>query len=183
MKFPGKRKSKHYFPVDARDPLLKQIQPESESSVSWIAGIDQTLLDLEAKVDDAFVQRYGLSAGHSLVIEDDVAEALLDNLDLGTVLVGERCKLDVGLDVVELPHLQPVVGRLSVDERHLLVGCLLARVNLDGCDEMVEEELALNVGSVNANLVHANLGSALHVALEANPHTAPTLEVDVDRER
>ncbi|WP_407066248.1 hypothetical protein, partial [Klebsiella pneumoniae] len=21
MKFPGKRKSKHYFPVDARDPL------------------------------------------------------------------------------------------------------------------------------------------------------------------
>ncbi|EHB1881643.1 carbohydrate kinase, partial [Salmonella enterica subsp. enterica serovar Typhimurium] len=28
MKFPGKRKSKHYFPVNARDPLLQQIQPE-----------------------------------------------------------------------------------------------------------------------------------------------------------
>ncbi|HAE3977310.1 TPA_asm: carbohydrate kinase, partial [Salmonella enterica subsp. enterica serovar Typhimurium] len=27
MKFPGKRKSKHYFPVNARDPLLQQIQP------------------------------------------------------------------------------------------------------------------------------------------------------------
>ncbi|MCJ8727548.1 carbohydrate kinase, partial [Escherichia coli] len=24
MKFPGKRKSKHYFPVNARDPLLQQ---------------------------------------------------------------------------------------------------------------------------------------------------------------
>ncbi|WP_252405567.1 hypothetical protein, partial [Escherichia coli] len=23
MKFPGKRKSQHYFPVDARDPLLQ----------------------------------------------------------------------------------------------------------------------------------------------------------------
>ncbi|WP_237747743.1 hypothetical protein, partial [Yersinia pestis] len=23
MKFPGKRKSKHYFPVNARDPLLQ----------------------------------------------------------------------------------------------------------------------------------------------------------------
>lgn len=76
MKFPGKRKSKHYFPVDARDPLLQQIQQESETSAAWVVGIDQTLVDIEAKVDDAFVARYGLSAGHSLVIEDDVAEAL-----------------------------------------------------------------------------------------------------------
>ncbi len=76
MKFPGKRKSKHYFPVNARDPLLQQIQPENESSVSWVVGIDQTLVDIEAKVDEAFIVRYGLSAGHSLVIEDDVAEAL-----------------------------------------------------------------------------------------------------------
>ncbi|MGQ7099776.1 hypothetical protein ACUOAQ_17855, partial [Escherichia sp. SP-MK] len=28
MKFPGKRKSKHYFPVNARDPLLQQFHPE-----------------------------------------------------------------------------------------------------------------------------------------------------------
>ncbi|MGU5435530.1 inosine/guanosine kinase, partial [Klebsiella pneumoniae] len=71
MKFPGKRKSKHYFPVNARDPLLQQIQPENESSVSWVVGIDQTLVDIEAKVDEAFIVRYGLSAGHSLVIEDE----------------------------------------------------------------------------------------------------------------
>ncbi|SUX60346.1 inosine-guanosine kinase [Citrobacter amalonaticus] len=80
MKFPGKRKSKHYFPVNARDPLLQQIQPENETSAAWVVGIDQTLVDIEAKVDDAFVQRYGLSAGHSLVIEDDVAEALYQEL-------------------------------------------------------------------------------------------------------
>ncbi|NNG31842.1 inosine/guanosine kinase [Klebsiella pneumoniae] len=80
MKFPGKRKSKHYFPVNARDPLLQQIQPENESSVSWVVGIDQTLVDIEAKVDEAFIVRYGLSAGHSLVIEDDVAEALYQEL-------------------------------------------------------------------------------------------------------
>ena len=81
MKFPGKRKSKHYFPVSARDPLLQQAQPESEISTSYIVGIDQTLVDIEAKVDDAFVQRYGLSLGHSLVIEDDVAEALYQELN------------------------------------------------------------------------------------------------------
>ena len=43
MKFPGKRKSKHYFPVSARDPLLQQIQPENEPSAAWVVGIDQTL--------------------------------------------------------------------------------------------------------------------------------------------
>lgn len=80
MKFPGKRKSKHYFPVNARDPLLQQIQPENETSAAWVVGIDQTLVDIEAKVDDAFVARYGLSSGHSLVIEDDVAEALYQEL-------------------------------------------------------------------------------------------------------
>ncbi|MDX7491377.1 inosine/guanosine kinase, partial [Serratia marcescens] len=63
-----------------RDPLLQQIQPENESSVSWVVGIDQTLVDIEAKVDEAFIVRYGLSAGHSLVIEDDVAEALYQEL-------------------------------------------------------------------------------------------------------
>ena len=80
MKFPGKRKSKHYFPVNARDPLLQQIQPENETSASWVVGIDQTLVDIEAKVEDDFIKRYGLSAGHSLVIEDDVAEALYQEL-------------------------------------------------------------------------------------------------------
>lgn len=77
MKFPGKRKSKHYFPVNARDPLLQQTQPENEANVAWVVGIDQTLVDIEAKVDEAFIVRYGLSAGHSLVIEDDVAENAL----------------------------------------------------------------------------------------------------------
>jgi inosine kinase len=45
-----------------------------------VVGIDQTLVDIEAKVDEAFIVRYGLSAGHSLVIEDDVAEALYQEL-------------------------------------------------------------------------------------------------------
>ncbi len=79
MKFPGKRKSKHYFPVNARDPLL-QATPQEQEEGSWVAGIDQTLVDIEAKVDDAFLQRYGLSAGHSLVIDDATAEALYDEL-------------------------------------------------------------------------------------------------------
>ncbi len=67
MKFPGKRKSKHYFPVSARDPLLQSVLSEQENG-SWVVGIDQTMVDIEAKVDDDFLARYGLSAGHSLGI-------------------------------------------------------------------------------------------------------------------
>eukprot|EP01039_Chlorochromonas_danica_P002320 gene2320-2542_t len=80
MKFPGKRKFKHFFPVGDRNPLSPQIAPENESSASWVAGIDQTLVDIEAKVDDDFIKRYALSQGHSLVIEDGVAEALYQEL-------------------------------------------------------------------------------------------------------
>ncbi|KFD17691.1 MULTISPECIES: inosine/guanosine kinase [Tatumella] len=79
MKFPGQRKSKHYFPVSARDPLL-QADPAELVTTSPVVGIDQTMVDIEAKVDDAFIERYGLSRGHSLVIEDDVAEALYQEL-------------------------------------------------------------------------------------------------------
>lgn len=80
MKFPGKRKSKHYFPVNARDPLLPAIPARKRNQRRPVVGIDQTLVDIEAKVDDEFIERYGLSAGHSLVIEDDVAEALYQEL-------------------------------------------------------------------------------------------------------
>ncbi|SUC30283.1 Inosine-guanosine kinase [Providencia rettgeri] len=66
MKFPGQRKSKHYFPVSLRDPLLqplKETLADDENCKSYIVGIDQTLVDIEAKVDDDFIQRYQLSKG------------------------------------------------------------------------------------------------------------------------
>ena len=75
MKFPGKRKSKHYFPVSARDPLIQTTQQE-QGEGSTIVGIDQIMVDIEARVDESLLQRYQLSAGHSLVIDDARAEAL-----------------------------------------------------------------------------------------------------------
>ena len=85
MKFPGRRKSKHYFPVSLRDPLLQPVQlmKDDENTRAYIVGIDQTLVDIEANVDDDFIRRYQLSRGHSLVIEDDVAEELYRELLLG----------------------------------------------------------------------------------------------------
>ncbi len=48
MKFPGRRKSKHYFPVSLRDPLLQPVQlmKDDENTRAYIVGIDQTLVDI-----------------------------------------------------------------------------------------------------------------------------------------
>lgn len=80
MKFPGQRKSKHYFPVHARDPLIMQTQEHKNRSGTHIIGIDQILVDIEARVENELIERYQLSKGHSLVIDDAVAEQLYKEL-------------------------------------------------------------------------------------------------------
>lgn len=122
MKFPGKRKSKHYFPVNARDPLLQQTQPESEVSTSYVVGIDQTLVDIEARVDDAFVERYGLSLGHSLVIEDAVAEALYQELSENNLIAHQFAGGTIGNTL----HNYSVLA----DDRSVLLGVMCSNVKI-----------------------------------------------------
>ncbi|MEN4979529.1 inosine/guanosine kinase [Erwinia billingiae] len=122
MKFPGKRKSKHYFPVSARDPLLQIAQPEQEVSGSWIVGIDQTLVDIEANVDDDFVARYGLSSGHSLVIADDVAEALYSELTRENLITHQFAGGTIGNTL----HNYSVLA----DDRSVLLGVMCSNVQI-----------------------------------------------------
>lgn len=122
MKFPGKRKSKHYFPVSARDPLLQIAQPEQEVSGSWIVGIDQTLVDIEANVDDEFVARYGLSSGHSLVIADDVAEALYAELTRENLITHQFAGGTIGNTL----HNYSVLA----DDRSVLLGVMCRNVQI-----------------------------------------------------
>ncbi|SHH26644.1 inosine/guanosine kinase [Ferrimonas marina] len=80
MKFPGQRKSKHYFPVESRDPLTNELNPVIRPRHTHVTGIDQTLVDIEAHVDDAFIQRHGLRKGNSMLIDDAAAHALYTEL-------------------------------------------------------------------------------------------------------
>ncbi|MDU3077694.1 MAG: inosine/guanosine kinase, partial [Mixta calida] len=124
MKFPGQRKSKHYFPVSARDPLIQPVQPESETGTSWVVGIDQTLVDIEAKVDNAFVARYGLSVGHSLVIEDDVADALYAELMRDNLITHQFAGGTIGNTM----HNYSVLA----DDRSVLLGVMCNNVQIGG---------------------------------------------------
>lgn len=80
MKFPGQRKSKHYFPTHTRDPLVNQMKQTPKLYRPIIVGVGQTIVDIEARVDDEFLTKYGLSKGHSLVLEESKADALYDEL-------------------------------------------------------------------------------------------------------
>ncbi|MBY5990883.1 inosine/guanosine kinase [Ferrimonas balearica] len=94
MKFPGQRKHKHYFPVDSQDPrpLDQQIQPQH----THICGIAQTLVDIEARVDDGLIQRHGLVKGNSVLIDDDAAHALYRELKTQGLIVEEHAGGTIG---------------------------------------------------------------------------------------
>ncbi|MFA0010904.1 inosine/guanosine kinase, partial [Vibrio sp. 10N.261.46.E12] len=96
MKFPGQRKSKHYFPVHARDPLVSQAQSSKRMSRTHIIGIDQTLVDIEAKVSTDLIEKYGLSKGHSLVIGDEAAESLYQELKDQCLITNEYAGGTIG---------------------------------------------------------------------------------------
>lgn len=95
---------------------------ESESSRAYIVGIDQTLVDIEAKVDEAFINRYNLSQGHSLVIEDDVAEALYRELTVNNLITHEFAGGTIGNTL----HNYSVLA----DDRSVLLGTMCNNIQI-----------------------------------------------------
>ncbi|MCC3717229.1 inosine/guanosine kinase [Rouxiella badensis] len=132
MKFPGKRKSKHYFPVSARDPLLrdsmlhesvqKNMHTEPEANASYIVGIDQTLVDIEARVDDEVIARYGLVAGQSSLIDDDSAERLYQELVSQSLITHQFAGGTIGNTL----HNYSVLA----DDRSVLLGVMCSNVKI-----------------------------------------------------
>lgn len=80
MRFPGRRKHKHYFPVHERDPLFQAVATEGAVARTHVIGIDQTLVDIDARVPDELLARYGLAKGASTVIDNALALQLYDEL-------------------------------------------------------------------------------------------------------
>lgn len=80
MRFPGRRKHKHYFPVHARDPLFQVAGVEGPVVRTHVVGVDQTLVDIDARVPEELLARYGLARGASTVIGNDLAIQLYEEL-------------------------------------------------------------------------------------------------------
>jgi inosine kinase len=80
VRFPGRRKHKHYFPVHARDPLFAHAGIETPKAKTHVVGIDQTLVDIDARVPEELLARYALPKGASTIIPGDRAAELYDEL-------------------------------------------------------------------------------------------------------
>ncbi|CAM3150512.1 inosine/guanosine kinase [Vibrio rarus] len=122
MKFPGQRKSKHYFPVNTLDPLVPKTRPESGSNSTYVVGIDQTLVDIEAKVSDDFIAKFNLSKGHSLVVDDRTAELLYEELKSQQLISNEYAGGTIGNTL----HNYSVLA----DDKSILLGVMSADIKI-----------------------------------------------------
>ncbi|MDP5148032.1 inosine/guanosine kinase [Shewanella sp. ULN5] len=116
MKFPGQRKSKHYFPVSNRDPLLAQFTQQPQTFPTYICGIDQTLVDIEAKVAEELLERYGLPKGNSTLIDDERAHILYNELKSNDMISDEFAGGTIGNTV----HNYSILA----DDRSVLFGVM-----------------------------------------------------------
>jgi inosine kinase len=140
MRFPGQRNSKHYFPVHARDPLLRPPPSAATTATPHVVGVDQTLVDIEARVQGELIPRYGLALGHSLVVSDATAEALYQELRETQRITHQYAGGTVGNTLHNYSTLadDPSI-LLGVMSREIQIGsyayrylcCTSSRVNLD----------------------------------------------------
>ncbi|WDE10096.1 inosine/guanosine kinase [Thalassomonas haliotis] len=124
MKFPGRRQHKHYFPVEDKDPLTNQINRNSRLERSYIVGIDQTLVDIEAKVDNAFLEEFNLKRGMSQVIDDEVTHALYQRLKSEDLVDYEYA----GGTIANTMHNYSVLA----DDRSVLLGVMSEDIKIGG---------------------------------------------------
>lgn len=88
MKFPGKRKTKHYFPVAESGRIPFDLDFSERSSV-YLVGIDQLIVDIEANVDYSFISKFGMTKGESVVFSDQIVEEIYRELKKTNAIVGE----------------------------------------------------------------------------------------------
>lgn len=95
MKFPGKRKSEHYFPVAEKGRESADINYLGADPF-YLVGIDQLLVDIECRVEPEFLAAHGLKKGESQILADDAAEEIYRELKAGGRIFGEYAGGSVG---------------------------------------------------------------------------------------
>ncbi|WP_419172164.1 inosine/guanosine kinase [Halobacteriovorax sp.] len=95
MRFPGKRRSKHYFPVSAKGRLSFETDFNSKENV-YIVGIDQLLVDIEIDAPTDLLKRYKLSPGESYILPDHIIEELYQDCLENDKILGQYAGGAVG---------------------------------------------------------------------------------------
>lgn len=85
MKFPGRRNTKHYFPVEDKQRSSFDDEIYRPGNV-YVVGIDQLLVDIEIPVSEEFLDKHGFKKSESSIIDDNLAEDIYwENKNKGTI--------------------------------------------------------------------------------------------------
>ncbi|WP_394182472.1 inosine/guanosine kinase [Marinomonas posidonica] len=121
MKFPGRRKLKHYFPVSQPKPILPSIdvQPDKDT---YIVGLDETIVDVVANVSDEFLSQFSIHKGLSNLVDTDTASAIYHEL------AAQGCISDhfAGGTIGNTIHNYSVLA----DDKSVLLGVMSANITL-----------------------------------------------------
>src|SRR5690606_20529814 len=75
MKFPGRRNTKHYFPVEDKQRSSFDGEINRPGNV-YVVGLDQLLVDIEIPVSEEFLETYNFKKGESFIIDDELADKI-----------------------------------------------------------------------------------------------------------
>ena len=93
MKFPGRRKSKHYFPVNDQGRVSFG---ESHDDSVYIVGIDQLLVDIEIEVSDEYLKDHNIPKGESVILDNELVEKIYQEAKERDLIKGEYAGGAVG---------------------------------------------------------------------------------------
>ncbi|MDZ7870198.1 MAG: inosine/guanosine kinase [Rheinheimera sp.] len=121
MKFPGRRKLKHYFPVSSPKPQLPsfEVRPELDT---YVVGLDQTIVDVVANVSDEFLQKYGIGKGLSNLVEHGKADQIYQELVQSAAISDHFAGGTIGNTI----HNYSVLA----DDKSVLLGVMSANIAL-----------------------------------------------------
>lgn len=88
MKFPGRRNTKHYFPVEDKQRSSFDDEIYRPGNV-YVVGIDQLLVDIEIPVSDEFLAKHHFTKGESFIIDDNLADTIYWQYKNGNSISGE----------------------------------------------------------------------------------------------
>lgn len=121
MKFPGRRKNKHYFPVSEKDRVDISHNYTNDESFH-IVGIDQLLVDIECHVDESYLQHHGLTKGQSQLIDETLCDRIYIELKEQRKITGEFPGGTVGNTLHNFCTLS--------EERAVLLGAISRKINV-----------------------------------------------------
>ena len=142
MRFPGSRKTKHYFPVNSEGRVPFEYSHENQSG-NYIVGVDQLIVDIEVHVSEDFlVKNWDKTplASEYKIFDSDNKFGQQYRTDIGPIDILAERKDGKGFLVIELKRdraSDKVIGQIlrymGYVEKHLCTdnqtvsGCIIAQ--------------------------------------------------------